>query len=198
MSKLADLRDFLLKLSAGLVNDVRTVEGLLIDSWDELDGHDSGGMQASKLLNRTENMLWKLPVLEFEIERHGAIFQGSVYGSVQKWRVDVQKATADCAVNEKARVLVKRDQPLKVEPIAEEIETLILEGKNDKRLRWLSPTCVRLEIGKIIPATKPQTTLARRKRFQNALEENLNTSGWQKVPGKLNTFEQIKSIGSLR
>ena len=73
-------------------------------------------------------------------------------------------------------------------PIAREIEMLILKGKEDTRLKWLSPTCVRLEIAKIIPATKPQTTSARRKRFINVLEEILKAAGWRKVSGKRNTF----------
>jgi len=105
----------------------------------ELDGNDSGGMATYKLLNRVENPTWNPPVLEFEIERHGATVGGSVFAAAQVWRVDVQKAVADFTVNEKARAVRERDKPLKVEPLARDIETLILERREDPRLKWLSP-----------------------------------------------------------
>jgi hypothetical protein len=168
--------------------EVDGVEGLLIDSWGELDGNDSGGMAAYKLLKRTEKLTWNPSVLEFEIERHGSTVMGSVYAAVQVWRGDVQKAAADLAVNERRLVVGEPDKSLKVEPIVRDIETLILEHKEDSRLKWLGPTCVRVEISKVIPATIPQTTSARRRRFRKALEDGLKVAGWRKVPGKLNTF----------
>jgi hypothetical protein len=81
MNKLEDLRNFLSQLAPGPVVDVARVERQLCESWNELDGNQSGGMTAEKLLKRTENMTWKPPVLEFQIERHGATVSGSVYAS---------------------------------------------------------------------------------------------------------------------
>jgi hypothetical protein len=188
MNKLEDLRNFLLQLAPGPVVDVERVERLLFESWSELDGNRSGGMAADKLIKRTENMTWAPPILEFQIERHGGTVRGSVYAGVQVWRVDVQKAVASLGDYEKRRQVGERDKPLETESIVRNIETLIRERREDPRLKWLSPTCVRVEISKVIPATYKQTTVARRRRFKEALEERLSVAGWRKVPGKLNTF----------
>jgi hypothetical protein len=145
-------------------------------------------MQASKLLNRTETVTWSPPVLKFRIERHGPTVSSSIYATVQLWRVDLQKAVADLNDGEKRCLVGERDKPLKLEPIVENIERLILKGEEDPRLKWLSPLRVRVEISKVIPATNAQTTLARRNRFKKALEATLKVTGWRKVPGKLNTF----------
>jgi hypothetical protein len=188
MNKLEDLRNFLSQLAPGPVVDVQTVERLLFESWGELGGNRSGGMTVEKLIKRTENMTWNFPVLEFQIERHGATVSGSVFAGVQVWRVDVQEAKADLDDNEKKRPVGERDKPLKTEPIVTEIETLILGRKEDPRLKWVSPRYVRVEISKVIPTTNKQTTSTRRRRFIEALEEQLKVAGWRKVPGKLNTF----------
>ena len=189
MDKLGELRNFLSQLAPGPVVDVPKGERLLFESWGELDGHRSGGMTADKLIRRTENMTWKPPILEFQIERHGATVSGSVYAGVQVWRVDVQKAVASLGDHEKTRLVGERAKPLKTESIVSEIETLILGRKDDPRLKWLSPTCARVEISKVIPVTNRQTTFGRRRRFMEALEKSLTVAGWHKVPGKLNTFE---------
>jgi hypothetical protein len=71
MSKLQELRNFFSQLAPGPVVDVGRVERLLYESWNELDGSGDGGMEPRKPLNRTENMAWNPPLLEFQIERHG-------------------------------------------------------------------------------------------------------------------------------
>jgi hypothetical protein len=100
----------------------------------------------------------------------------------------MQNAVAILIDSEKKRLVGERAKPLKVELIVREIAELILKHQNDSRLKWLSPTSVRIDISKLIPATKAQTTSARRRRFKKALEERLSISCWHKVPGKLNTF----------
>ena len=188
MSKLQNLRNLLSQLPSGPLIEVGRIERLLFESWNELAGNDSGGMEAYKLLNRTENMNWKPPVLEFQIERHGSTAMGSVYAGVQTWSVDVQKAVAQLGNREKRCLIGKRAKGLKAGPIAADIEALIVARKEDPRLKWLSETCVRIDISKVIPTTNKQTTSSRRKRFKKALDERLEVAGWHVVPGKLNTF----------
>ena len=188
MSKLDDLRNFLSMLPSGRVVEVGKVEGLLNKAWNELTGSDSGGMQAYKLIERVEKPIWNPPVLEFQIEWHGGTVMGSVYAGLQTWRIDVQKGVAEFAEHPRGRLVGERAEPLKVEPLVGEIETLVREGKEDLRLKWLSTNCVRVQISEVIPATNKQTTSERRKRFIKALEERLKVAGWHKVPKKLNTF----------
>jgi hypothetical protein len=64
-------------------------------------------------------------------------------------------------------------------------ERFVITLGHDSRLKWLSPTSVRIDISKLIPATNAQTTSARRRRFKKALEECLSISGWHKVSGKV-------------
>ncbi len=61
MNTLEDLRNFLSKLPSGPVEEVKRVANLVNQAWDELDGNDSGGMQAYKLLGRVENPTWNPP-----------------------------------------------------------------------------------------------------------------------------------------
>lgn len=187
-----NLRSLLSELAPGPIAEAEAekIEHLLCESWGELSGNDSGGMLAYKLLNRTENMLWEPPILKFEIERHGATVNGSVYAGVQLWGIDVARGVAILG-GEKRRLVGKPAKPLKVAPLAEEIAALMLGRKGDPRLKWLTPTCVRVEISEVIPATNKQTTSSRRKRFIRALENELAPAGWRKAVGKLNTFAKI-------
>jgi hypothetical protein len=188
MSKLEDLRNCLFQLAPGPVVEAHEVERLLCESWGAIDGNNSVGMVAYKLLNRTENMIWNAPLLEFEIERHGPTARGSAYAGIQVWRIDVQNATAMLDENETRRLVGERDKPPKIEPIVGQMMQSILDHKDDRRLKWLDPTCVRVNISEAIPATNAQTTSTRRGRFRNPLEASLNAEGWQKIPGKMNTF----------
>lgn len=181
MTGINQLRFFLASVAPGPVADKETVERMLCSCWDELDGSGFGGMTARKLLYRTEKLLWKPPILGFQIERHGAAVAGSVYAHVQTWQIDVQRGTADLNGFEKPRLVGKRDKPLKVASLAVEIAQLIVSGREDARLKWLGPNLVRVEIGRVIPATNRETTAARRQRLIKALEKQLQSQGWQKI-----------------
>jgi hypothetical protein len=188
MSKLQELRNFLTELAPGPVKELDKVEHLLAASWTDLAGNGGGGMEPRKIVGRTENMTWNGVALDFQIERHGATVHGSVYAGVQTWRIDLQNATANLDGGEMRRLVGKRAKPLKIEPLVRDIEELILHRKDDSRLKWLSPTCVRIKISNVIPATNAQTTSARRRRLRNALWKRLNIGGWQQVMGKRDTF----------
>jgi hypothetical protein len=168
----------------------RDIERLLFECWHEfvIESEDAG-MEAYKLLNRTEDMTWASPMLTFSIERHGATVGGSVYAHIYQWAIDVERGTASMDRFPTRRQVGDLDKPLKVKPLAQEIADLILNGKEDSRLAWKNETKVRLLITKIIPTTNEQTTSGRRKRFRSALAEALQPHGWRM--STINTFERL-------
>lgn len=84
------LRTLLSQHPQGSIHDSREVELALASCWDNLNGSAEGGMHGYKLKNRMERTVWNPPVLEFDLERHGATVNGSVYGHVQHWSVNLQ------------------------------------------------------------------------------------------------------------
>jgi hypothetical protein len=183
LPNLDKLRTHLCELPAGHVTDVAPVEGLLASCWHELVGGESGGMEGYKVRGRMEDVTWDPPKLSFAIARHGGAAMGSVYAEIQSWEVDVDRGTASGGVTGRRQV-EPRNPPLHVGPIAQEIADLIIQGKQDPRLKWKSPNKVRVLVGKVIPADCPQQTLAgRRKRFWDALSAQLNDAGWERRAG---------------
>ena len=152
-----------------------------------ITSHD-GNLEPYKLLNRTENLSWNPPFVEFDIERHGATVNGSVYAEVHHWRVNVETTEASIESNSRRQV-GQKDKALKVQPLAQEIASLILGRECDIRLIWKNDKLVRLDINKLIPATNQQTTASRRKRFKTALEAVLAPHGWKRT--STNTFEKV-------
>jgi hypothetical protein len=189
MAHIEILRQFLTGISEGEIpiQHVRTVEEMLAACWkDELTITSHGAeIEPYQLLGRTEALTWNPPILELEIERHGATVKGSVYADIHHWTVNVFTAEASMMVDRR-RLVTPRDEPLDVKPLAREIATLILGHELDPRLDRKSVVLVRLRIGQIIPRTNQQTTLARRRRFVTALEAELAPHGWKKTA--VNTF----------
>ena len=180
---LASLRDHLSNLPAGPVEDAYTVQSLLSNAWDYLEGGADTKMDAYKVSLRMEEPVWNPPTLEFTIERHGRTACGSTRADVHHWSVDVEKGTASWAQGTH-RQLYPMNPPLKVQPLAEEIAGLITEGIEDDRLRWRDDGSVQVQTGKVIPGGWPipkETTQGRRKRFRKALEEILEPKGWDVV-----------------
>lgn len=79
--ELLKLKDYLGKHPAGdLDNDeTQEVERLLAACWHEIYTSEDGGLTPTKLLNRAEQLRWDLPILTFDIERHGPTVLGSLY-----------------------------------------------------------------------------------------------------------------------
>ena len=67
------------------------VERQLAESWATFEGSDAGGMEAYKLNDRTEQLMWTPPVLSFRIERHGGTVLGSSRAEIQTWEVDLDR-----------------------------------------------------------------------------------------------------------
>lgn len=152
----------------------------IMSNWDRFDGVDDGGMHASKLSGRLENVAWTPPMFKFDIERHGAAVHGSAYAEIQSWSVNLSQGVARLSKSGRRRI-GDIDKPLDVKPIAREIAAAIATGAVHPMVRIKSSDRVILDIAAIIPATNNQTTAARRKRFNVFLASILAPHGWQKV-----------------
>ena len=160
-------------------NDRSEIESLLSGCWDQLRGSDEGGMIASKLRDRTEEMRWEPPTLSFNIERHGAFVMSSSRAELQEWRIDLDRETAKLAAIRRLQKL-PMEKRLDVKALAAETATLISASREDQRLKWTGAGCVRVLTGIVIPANNNQTTTSRRKRFTTELERVLLPSGWRR------------------
>jgi hypothetical protein len=180
MNHLAELIEYVKNLPEGKIageNEEQIIQ-LLYECWDELDGSGDTSMDISKL-HRYENLTFIPPAkIEFEIERHGATVFGSVYADVYLWTINLKEGSVNYGYYKK-RLIGKRDKPLKVKPLAENITQQIVNlKKNYEMLDWKSDRKVKVRIAKVIPETNQQTTAARRKRFRKELEELLRPHGW--------------------
>jgi len=173
------LMTYLEQTSEGEITDTAELEELLAECWDEFVG-DYGRMEPHKLLGRMEDVLWRPPILEFVIERHGGTVMGSSRAELQHWTVDVEHKTVTMGV-EGYRQISPRAAPLDVKPIADELVRLITRGSKDKRLQWSAAGRVRVLTGRILStgSVPKQTLEGRRKRLLKAMEERLAPHGWQ-------------------
>jgi hypothetical protein len=184
-----DLKNYLANIEPGKVVDDFELESLLEKQWNTLAGSDDGGMNADKLLGRMEDIDWDPPFVSFVIERHGARCCGSSRAELQCWRVNVNEQTAQMGTIEH-RQLAPMATLIRTGPIAEELARLIIEGKDDERLKRRPNGLVELRMGKIFPATGPKQTVAgRRKRLRRDIEPLLAEHGMVKV--RANVFQRI-------
>lgn len=171
------LKLYLEKTKPGKIADVSELVPLLRECWDQFEGSEEENMQAWKL-DRIEDVSWDPPLLSFIIERHGGTVLGSTRADKQRWDVDLDGKTAKC-YSAGPRQLYPRSPPLNVQPIAEEIAALLINRRQDDRLKWRADGTVQVLTGKIIPDEGPkQTVNGRRKRFREALVSILEPLGW--------------------
>lgn len=175
-------------LLPGPVADIPTLERLLAAVWDELSG-DDGGMEAYKLLNRMEKPIWNPPVLNFRIERHGGTVLGSSRAEIQEWTVDLEEMTTTVKVVGRRQVR-KPQSGLDVKAIAAELNSAIIAGNQDDRLKWDGTSKVQVLIGKVLPeGSAVKDTLAdRRKRLRDELTCLLEQARWKLV--RPNVYEK--------
>jgi len=155
---------------------------LLQDVWGALDGGRETGMSWRKLSpERVEQPCWERPVLTFVIERHGRTAQGSSRADLYEWRINLAARTAEVRKHG-YRQLVPNDKPLNAKKLAAEVAALIGAQSEAKFLVWSKDKrSVRLIISEVVPATNAQTTSARRRRFRDALEEQMAALGWSRT-----------------
>jgi hypothetical protein len=150
--------------------------------WERLEGSREASMGGYKV-RRAEDLRWDPPRLRFVVERHGAREFGSKRAELQVWSVDVDEGTASC-YSAGYRQLDKPSLRWKAEPVAAELASLILDGKEDLRLKWLrgGKDRVQLQTWLIIPDNGPKkTTSGRRRRLFAALEKHLAPTGWKRT-----------------
>ncbi len=181
---ISELRDFLESIQPGPVPQELKEEliALLEPCWHIFVGSHDSSMDADKI-DRMEAPKWSPPNLSFIIERHGATTLGSTRAELQGWLINLDEGTASCSPAGYRQVKSKA-APWKAGPIGEELARLILEGKEDPRLKWLNKSKVILQTQLIIPgySFSPKETLTyRRKRLYEAMEKLLTPSGWQRT-----------------
>jgi hypothetical protein len=117
-SELARLRAFLTGIPSRDINPghERELETLLGSCWEDLAIADTGGMNPQKLFSRMENITWHHPTLQFEIERHGAVAQGSVNARMQPWSINVETGEASFDPYGRLRLVGKKNSPPRFEP----------------------------------------------------------------------------------
>ena len=175
------IRNYLDAISPGKLSDDQRgeVDSLLSGCWDDLKGSKDGGMATYKLNGRVENVEWAPPILSFNIVRHGGTVLGSSRGEIQQWNIDLNRGTAACETIGHKQIHPSA-KPLDVKSIANEIAALITDGRKDERLTWRGTNWVKIAVGEIIPETNKQTTSRQRRRFWEALERILKSSGWNR------------------
>ena len=127
------------------------------------------------------------------MERHGGLVHGSNYAELQSWSVDIDNGKASCGVGGK-RVVGKRQKPLEIGHIVNEIVDLVVSGKDDTRLKWADDKSrVLIVIGKVLPddGVPKQTSQGRRNRFARQTKEELSKHRWQVVQNRPHTFVKI-------
>ena len=176
-----DLQKLLESVSPGRIQAdlVGEVVSLLSDAWNSLSGTSATAMAERKISSaRVEELTWEPPFLSFVIERHGGTVQGSKFGELQAWRVDLDHKVAACNINGRRRL-----QPfapkLHTQALAVELFEHIQSRDQDSRLTWKSDTCVRIRLTLAIPDGPPkQTTQGRRRRLRAAITPLLIAAGW--------------------
>jgi len=174
------LRSFLKTLSTDdlrLTGDSRSkVIGFLMECWPFLNGSSEHSTFSDKLY-RAENLRWESPILDFQLERHGATVNGSRRADIHYWEVNIEEGSAKIVKNGR-RQLEKMAPRMDTKAKAIEIAEIILNGQDHPSLSWdNNRDYVVISIGLIIPETIPQTTQSRRKRFRDDLEKTLSAVG---------------------
>ena len=79
-----------------------------------------------------------------------------------------------------------------MKPIAADLCSAILSGKQDNRLKWYGTSKVRVLTGKVLPegSAVKETLADRRKRLRNELTGLLAPEGWKMV--RPNVYEREK------
>jgi len=177
------LKQFLASLPAGSLTPKLQEElvRLLKNCWDAFAGSYEEKMAEYKL-ERMKSPLWKPPVLNFEIIKHGSTFLGSSRAERQAWYSDLDRKIAESQIVG-YRQIHQREPGFNVKPTADELADLIMRGMQDERLQWSTDGRVRILSGKIIPSgtlSPKQTVEGRRKRLIKALEERLTPRGWRR------------------
>jgi hypothetical protein len=175
------LRTFLDAQGTGPVVDGKGLIAHLGPVWPTLAGAGDETMEPWKL-GRMENPVWQPPVLTFVIERHGGSALESTHASLQAWTIDLNWVTAIPATIGYREGLA-RPAPLRVASLVAEIVRLVVNGLDDRRLKWsIDRQTVDIAVGEIILDDGPKVTVAgRKRRFRVRLKREMAAAGWTKT-----------------
>ncbi len=98
------------------------------------------------------------------------------------WTLNMETRTASCQ-NVGSKQVRPMQAALDIHSMAEEIVQLIIDHREDERLKWNKDVSVHIQIGIIQPegSAVRQSLTGRRKRFRQAVDDVLGKAGWQKV-----------------
>ena len=158
--------------------DEQIAINLLANCWQLLKGSSDQSTWANKI-HRIENLLWKAPILSFQLERHGGTVNGSSRANIHSWKVNINTASATIIKTGHCQLYTMSPR-FNAKSCAKEIADKILNKIQDETLNWdANLEYVVLNIGKIVPdGGANQTIQGRRKRFRDALESIMLTHNW--------------------
>lgn len=179
----AELRSYLQGISAGEIPPAHQAKVIshLTRIWEDLSGSDEQSTTSWKI-PRAEALRWEHPNLYLTLERHGGTVNGSSRAELHKWIVNVESGVAVLSKRgiRQLRPIAKR---FDVKAACKEIAALILNRREDSRLKWLKETEVQVILSKAVPSANLQTQTGRNKRLRQALTEELSGTGWSPLSG---------------
>ena len=175
-----NLQDHMANLPPGPVEDTKTLEVLLAKEWHGLDGSSAGGMYASKIAGRCEQLQWNPPYVTFIVERHGGTVNGSTRGELQHWSVDVSARSA-VIVKSGRRQLYPMSKRFDAAAAAKELVEAIASHRESASLKWYPDGRVKVNAREVVPIGVKQTTTERRARLRGELDAGLARCGWVSV-----------------
>ena len=176
-----NLHDLLANIPPGPVGNTTDLERLLADCWPEFKG-DDGGMEGWKLLGRMEEVVWKLPILSFAIERHGGTAMGSSRAELQHWELDIRQRTAHI-VKHGHRQLGPMAKRIYIKPLLDKILEAIRTGSESDYVWQDEDGSVAVRTTSIFPTGSAvrMTLEGRRKRLRDAVARALLKEGWRRL-----------------
>lgn len=174
------LVEYLASMPNGPITDTVELENHLMRCWYKFYGSRAKRMHRHKLQNRMEDVQWNPPILTFIVERHDKLNVGSTRAERQEWQLHLKLKTAWCETVGYRQV--KPRQPfLKVRPIAENIFQLIMDHREDKRLKWHDDGSVDVYVDWDVPYSSgfKETVRARQVRLLKEMDKLMSETGWK-------------------
>lgn len=159
----------------------------LADCWEQFKGHGESAMAAYKL-DRAGAFTWEWPILEFTIERHGAIVGGgSSRAELQRWRLDLEKRSAD-VISLSHRQVRTMAPALQFDKVVSELIDALRDRGQATWLRWdeaggvtvvISQLRVRAETLQKNPSRSKATTDSRTLQLREVAKREMVALGWR-------------------
>lgn len=192
--ELGKVKEFLTDTPPGSITDdvaLTKLEYLLAGSWHELDGDAKLVTQPNRLINRTDSMEWKPPLLTFKIRGQGSFALGAKGGRSKKWVVDMDRATVT-RTEGVPRQAQRSDAPFDARAEALEVVELAGKGIGDRRLVWNTyRSAVTVNLTECVKASHKQTRMLRLNKLREELCTAMAAAGWHFIAnGNIITFSK--------